>query len=74
MKLIYTLAELKAMPNLGDSHYDDLKVDTGIADPNRIRIWLSRMSKEDGAPYDNQVTIEQWDGDKWVIVKQYRAR
>lgn len=51
--ITYTLAQLKAMPTLFVSHTDDLKVDT-----QSERVWLSRMTRADGMPYNNQVTIE----------------
>jgi hypothetical protein len=49
----FTLAQLEALPAISEGHTSDLKWDTG-----RTRVWLSRMSKEDGMPYDNQVIVE----------------
>ncbi len=57
MKRIYTLAELEALPTLSQGHTDDLKVET-----ENTRVWLSRMTVEDGEPYNNKVTIEKLKG------------
>ena len=74
----YTLAELNALPTLSVGQDADLKIET-----NTRRVWLFRMTKADGMPYDNQVTIEQakvyHSGGvrrrmEWVTVKQYEAK
>lgn len=66
----YTLAELEALPTLHQGQMDDLKIKT-----NYIQVWLSRMTKEDGIPYDNQVTIERLNSSyNWVTVSQFPAR
>lgn len=49
----FSLAELEALPTLHEGQYDDLKVEEGT-----IRVWLSRMTVGDGAPCNNQVTVE----------------
>lgn len=70
---VYTLAELEAMLTLKQGQADDLKMDLGDT-----RIWLSRMTKEDGEPCDNKVTIEEYRGyqgrGRWVEVGWYEAR
>lgn len=69
----YTLKQLNAMPTLEQGHTDDLKLDE-----LETRVWLSRMTIEDGQPYNNQVTIEQVkysNGQpKWKTIKQYEAK
>ena len=65
----YTLAELEALPTITQGHTDDLKIQTKY-----IRVWLSRMTKEDGMPYDNQVTIERLNSSySWETVTQFQA-
>lgn len=49
----FSLAQLEALPTINEGHTSDLKWDTG-----QTRVWLSRMTKEDGQPYDNQVIVE----------------
>lgn len=53
-KRIYTLTELKAMPTIFQGQFDDLKIETEDA-----RIWLSRMTEEDGELCSNKVTVEK---------------
>lgn len=65
----YTLARLRSLPTLESGHMDDLKVRTSTE-----KIWLSRMAKEDGMPYDNQVTIERLQNGRWVETRKYQAR
>jgi hypothetical protein len=69
----FTLKELKAMPTISSGHTDDLKRDS-----MGTRIWLSRMTVEDGMPYNNQVTIEQYKNDgknaRWETIHQYEAK
>jgi hypothetical protein len=62
----FTAARLRAMPTLEQGQFDNLKVSTGST-----RVWLSRMTVEDGAPYGNQVTVEKLRGGRWVIADQY---
>ena len=56
------------MPTLSKGQFDDLKYDNG-----RIRVWLSRCSKDDGEPYNNKVTEEKLIDGKWEIVNVYEA-
>jgi len=65
----YSLADLKAAETLGSAQYDNLKFDDG-----QTRVWLSRMTRADGAPYNNQVTVEKLQGGKWVTTDEYQAR
>jgi hypothetical protein len=65
----YTLKELEALPTLAVGQASDLKVDTGTK-----RVWLSRCTVEDGEPYNNKVSIERYDGKRWITVAEYQAR
>lgn len=75
------LKKLQLLPTLHVGQFDDLKVE----EPD-LRIWLSRMTVDDGMEYNNQVTVECYQHPKkankqvdqakskvWVIVKQYEA-
>jgi hypothetical protein len=64
----YTLAELEAMPTLCISQSDDLKVEDGDT-----RVWLARTTVLDGEPFDNRVTVERYDGRRWVDDFSYQA-
>lgn len=65
------LSTISKLPTLSQGHTDDLK----IATPSR-RVWLSRLTREDGMPYDNQVTEEVFNKHtgQWVTMRQYEAR
>ena len=65
---MYTLKELKSLPTLSVGQAEDLKIEWG-----NIRIWLSRCKKEDGEPYNNKVTVEQYIEGRWVTVREYKA-
>ena len=65
----YSLEELEALPTLSVGQADDLKVDTGDT-----RVWLSRCTVEDGEPYNNKVSVEQYRDGRWQTVDQYQAR
>lgn len=79
MKKLYTISELENLPTISEGQADDLKIET-----KNIRIWLSRLTKEDGQPYDNEVTIEEYRNyfDKkhnqfsarWETIKRYKAK
>lgn len=70
----YTLAQLEALPTLSTGHMDDLKVEDKLQG-HAYKVWLSRMTKEDGMPYDNQVVVEMLDDNyNWVEVDKYQAR
>ena len=69
MKIEYTLKQMERMPTIGQGHTDDLKVET-----DDTRIWLSRMTIEDGMPYNNEVTIEKLQDGKWLAVRSYEAK
>lgn len=67
----YTAIELNKLPTISESQADDLKIEK----KGKYRIWLSRMTKEDGMPYDNQVTEEKFDSKSgsWKTVREYRG-
>lgn len=60
----YTTAELAELPTLFSAHFDDLKVDTGTE-----RIWLTRMTPEDGAQY--QIHHEEYKNSEWMASRSY---
>lgn len=73
------------MPTIHQGHTDDLKIETqggGTKDTRATRVWLSRLTVEDGQPYNNQVTVEQYlpgngksnFGYQWVTTEQYEAK
>ncbi len=64
----YTLRELQAMETISQGHTDDLKVKTGDT-----KVWLSRMTVEDGMPYDNMVTVEKLINGRWEVIEEYPA-
>lgn len=64
-----SLEELEAMPTLIQGQADDCKIDDGGE-----RVWLSRCTVEDGEPWDNKVTVEQYNGKAWVEIEYWEAR
>jgi hypothetical protein len=50
----YSKAALAKLPTLRVGHTDDLKLESETE-----RVWLSRMTKADGAGQDHQVTISR---------------
>jgi hypothetical protein len=67
----YTAKELNQMHTISESQADDLKVEK----KNKYRIWLSRMTIEDGMPYNNQITEEKFDSKSgtWKTVREYEG-
>jgi len=65
---MYTLKELEKLPILSIGQAEDLKLETA-----KIRVWLSRCKKEDGEPYNNKVTEEQYLNGQWVTARAYEA-
>lgn len=67
----YSLKELNSMETISQSQFDNLKFKT-----DDTKVWLSRMTVEDGMEYDNQVTVEKYnkkDG-RWETVELYQAK
>lgn len=58
--------QLVSMDSIQNGHNADLKIDDG-----QVRVWLSRLSKEDGDPFDNTVYIERYSEGKWVLSEYY---
>jgi hypothetical protein len=54
---------LRAMPTVKQGQFDDLKISTP-----HVRVWLSRMTKEDGASENDAVTVEHLVNGSWVTV------
>lgn len=61
---MYTLQELKAMPTITQAQDSDLKYQT-----NDIRIWLSRLTEEDGINADDIIEVEVYINGRWQIAK-----
>ena len=68
MIVAYTLDELEDMETLCVGQADNLKFDNG-----RFRVWLSRMTIEDGMDYNNQVTVEKCKDGCWSTIGEYEA-
>ena len=65
---MYTLKELEILPTLAVGQADDLKIET-----ENKRVWLSRMTVEDGMPYNNMVSIEKLQNGCWSTMEEYEA-
>jgi hypothetical protein len=52
----YETDDLEALPVLTQGQADDLHVEE-----NGTRYWLSRTGRADGEPFDNTVTVEEFD-------------
>jgi hypothetical protein len=65
----YTLKELEELETISQGQADDLKIEDG-----NIRVWLSRMTIEDGMPYNNQVSIEKLQNGAWKVIDEYEAK
>ena len=66
---MYSLQQLITLPTIGDSQFDNLKIET-----ETTRVWLSRCGVEDGEPYPNKVTIEERINGSWKITNIYQAK
>lgn len=62
-----TARELDAMPVLAEGQADNLHIDN----EDGVRIWLSRCGLEDGEPFENTVTVEAYNGNRWETVATY---
>ena len=57
----FSKSQIESMPTVSEGHTDDLKLDLGYT-----RVWVSRLTTEDGVLYDNEVTTEQYlKGERW---------
>ena len=71
----YTLEELEAMPTSHQGQADNLKYEETNG-KEKVRVWLSRLTVEDGMEYNNQVTVEEYteaNGWKWKTIDEYEA-
>ena len=66
---VWSLTELRSRPTISAGQFDNLKIDLG-----ELRVWLSRMTMADGAPYNNQVTVELLLDGRWCIFQQYEGK
>lgn len=64
----YTLLGLNSLETIESNNTDDLKVDGW-----KVRVWLSRMTVEDGMEYNHQVTVEHKIDGSWETVHTYQA-
>ena len=64
----FTLKELQQLKTISQGHTDDLKIKA-----TDTKVWLSRMTAEDGMPYDNMVTVEKLINGRWETVEKYPA-
>lgn len=65
----YTLKQLQDLPVIREGHMDNLLVETSTR-----RVWLSRMTVEDGMPYNNEVVVEECVDGHWTLVEKYEAK
>lgn len=65
----YTLADLNRMSVVSEGHSGNLMVDTG-----KTRVWLSRLTKEDGAKFDHEVSVETLGPKGWRTITTYGAK
>ena len=66
---MFTLDQIEAMPTIYQGHTDDLKIETPIT-----RVWLSRLTVEDGMPYNNMVTVDSHGQYGWETINEYEAK
>jgi len=64
------LEEIEAHVVFAQWHMDNVLYE----ERGKRRVLHSRMTVADGMPYDNQVTVEEFDGETWVKLLQYEAR
>ena len=64
----YTLRELQKLETISQGHTDNLKIKT-----ENKKVWLSRMTIEDGMPYNNMVTIKKLINGRWETIEEYPA-
>lgn len=60
------ISELPNQPTLHSGHFDNLKYED-----EKFRIWLSRMTIADGAPYNNEVTVEGLKQGRWETLYKF---
>lgn len=65
----HSLKYLEDKKTIYAGQFDDLKIETATK-----RVWLSRMTTDDGMEYNNQVTVEELKNGRWEIVDKYQAK
>ena len=60
--------EYREMPSIHSGHFDNL-----VHETSDTRVWVSRMTIGDGAPENEQVTIEHLIGGRWQITRESRG-
>ena len=61
-----TTSELQELETIVQGQASDLKVD----EPD-LRVWLSRMTVEDGEMWEHTVHVEERINDRWRLVLSY---
>jgi len=64
----YTAEYLRSLETISQGHTDNLKIDNGAK-----RVWLSRMTVEDGMPYNDGVIVERLIDGCWKTVAEYEG-
>ena len=64
----FTATMLRTFPRISSGQFANLHIDTG-----KSRVWLSRTTVEDGAPYNNQIIEETLRGGRWVTTAEYEG-
>ncbi|HEX9804270.1 MAG TPA: hypothetical protein VGA67_01170 [Candidatus Dojkabacteria bacterium] len=64
----YSAEYLESLPTISTGHFDNLKIDTGVK-----RVWLSRMTIEDGMPYNNGIIVERLIDGIWKTIAEYQG-
>jgi hypothetical protein len=62
---------LDEIPTIHDSYTADLKVETRDGDGLAVqRVWLERTTTADGEHCDHHITVETYDGNRWVTTSE----
>jgi hypothetical protein len=56
---------LDEIPTIHDSWTAELKIET-----DRQRVWLERTTTADGEHCDHHITVETYDGNRWVTTSE----
>ena len=67
LEKVFTDKEVRDMPTISSGQTSNLKYDDG-----KTKVWVSRMTKEDGAKYDNAIEIEKLVKGVWQDVAELR--
>ena len=60
----------RTMPVIHQGQYDNLVLECLDCDNVPTKIWVSRLTTDDGAPHDEQVTCEKYRDGAWVTHSQ----